>query len=163
MSDKTVVLGLEELGARVNMFTNAIQKQVVRKASNAGAAVFQKEMRRLAPVRQDERPMGSKHRMPGYLKKHISRRGKPTRDGGFEIQIAPLKSAFYYRFIELGWHHHEGPMSEAPTTRAGRAAHAANPNIESQPFMRPAFDGKIKQAEDAFAATLKLDMEALLK
>lgn len=140
MSDSTVVLGLEELGARMNMFTNAIQKQVVRKASNAGAAVFQKEIRARAPVRQDERPMGSKQRMPGYLKKHISRHGQATRDGGFTVQTGPMKSAFYARFIELG------------TSHQG-----------AQPFIRPAFDGKVKQAEDAFAATMKLDMEALLK
>ena len=140
MSDSTVVIGLQELGARMNMFTDQVQKRTVRKAANAGAAVFQKEMRLRAPVRQDERPMGSKQRMPGYLKKHISRRGKPTADGGFEVQIAPLKSAFYARFLELG------------TSHQG-----------ATPFMRPTFDNKTAAAEEAFATAMRNDIAELLR
>ena len=139
MSDSVIIIGLQELGSKIDMFSQQVERAAIRKAANAGANVFRNEMRRLAPVRQDQRPMGSKQRTPGYLKKHIGRQGKATWDG-YTVAVGPMKSAFYGRFLELGTSHQ-----------------GANP------FIRPTFDGQKTAAIDAFASSLKSDVEALLR
>jgi len=139
LADVTVV-GMEELGRRAAQFSDKMQKDAIRKAANAGAAVLQKAIRTAAPVRKDERPMGSKARMPGYLKAHISRRGQALREGSILENTGPLKSAYYAKIQEYG--------------TSTRSAH---------PFMRNAFESHVKEAEDAFAKTLTVEIDNFFK
>lgn len=135
MSDVTVV-GLQELGAKIDKMFKDTAKKAIRKASNAGTEVFRREIRAKAPVRQDETPKGSKGRRPGYLKKHIGRWTKPNADGSLSTFTGPTKSAFYANFYEFGTSHQP-----------------------ARPFMRPVFDGKKDEAEKVFAEVLKTEIE----
>jgi HK97 gp10 family phage protein len=131
MADDVKLVGLEDLGRTVDMFTQAVQKKMIRKAGNAGAEVFRREIRARAPVRDDKYLKGKNKRGPGYLKRHIGRTTKATEDS-YKVSVGPTKSAFYARFIEMGDSH--------------QSAH---------PFIRPAFDTKVDEAERTFEDSMK--------
>jgi HK97 gp10 family phage protein len=137
MSDVTVV-GLQELGAKLDKLFKETAKKAIRKATAKGSEVYRKEMRRLAPVREDEGLKGKKKRAPGYLKKHIGRWIKPNSDGSLSAFVGPTKSAFYGRFYELGTSHQKAAAT---------------------PFIRPAFDNKTDEAEKVFAEVVKQEIE----
>ena len=140
MSDNVVVLGLRELGSTCDMLTQQVQRQIIRKAANAGAEVFRREIRAKAPVRDDQYTKDKIKRGPGYLKKQIGRSSKTQREGSLTVSVGPTKSAYYARFPELGTAH--------------QGAH---------PFIRPAFDSKTPEAEKVFADTMNVGIAAVLK
>ena len=117
--------GFKELDDDFKLLSNAEQRKVSRKAVRAGAVVFRDAVRANAPVRS------------GLLKRSISVdtvRGSATAGVKFKKVLAKKKGKkgrhktvpFYWYFIEHG-------TSEMP----------------AQPFVRPAFDANIKQAEEA--------------
>ena len=139
MADSVQILGLEDMGRTMDLLTQKVQRQMVRKATNAGAEVYRREIRARVPVRQDKYLKGKNQRGPGYLKKHIGRTGKATRDGEYVVSVGPMAGAFYWRFRELGSSHEP-----------------------AQPVIRPVFDTKTPEAENKFAETLKADIAAEL-
>lgn len=139
MSDSATVLGLEDLGRSVDLFTQAVQRRMIRKAGNAGAEVFRREIRAKAPVREDDYTKGKNQRKPGYLKKHIGRTSKASNDS-YKVSVGPMPGAFYAKFIELGTGHQP-----------------------AKPFIRPAFDSKVHDAETKFTETMKAELAAGLK
>jgi len=134
------IVGLQELGDTVTMFTNKVQKVMIRKAAYAGGDVIKAAIQELAPVLEDTERAGKWvtpkiKRTPGYLKKHITRRGQPTSDGGFRVSIGPSPTAFYARFIETGTNHQP-----------------------AMPFIRPGFDASNKKAVDAMVKSLDVQI-----
>jgi len=121
------VVGLKELGDTLDLLAKKTEKEIIRKAANAGAEVYRRELRAKAPVRQDKYLKGKIKRGPGYLKKHIGRTAKADSDG-YSVKVGPTKSAFYGGFREHGTSH------EA-----------------AQPWVRPVFDAKTGEAEKTFA------------
>ena len=141
MSGNVTILGLRELGSTCDMLTQQVQRQIIRKAANAGAEVFRREIRARAPVRDDQYVKGKNiKRGPGYLKKHIGKRSKTQREGNLVVSVGPTKSAYYARFLEIGTGHQA-----------------------AQQFIRPAFDSKTPEAEKVFADTMKVGIAAALK
>lgn len=117
--------GFKELDDDFKLLSQAEKRQVSRKAVRAGAVVFRDAVRANAPVRS------------GLLKRSISVdtvRGSATAGVKFKKVLAKKKGKkgrhktvpFYWYFIEHG-------TSKMP----------------AQPFVRPAFDANIKQAEEA--------------
>lgn len=117
--------GFKELDADFKLLSNAEKRQVSRKAVRAGAVVFRDAVRANAPVRS------------GVLKRSISVdtvRGSLT--AGVKFKKVPAKKKgkkgkhktmpYYWYFLEHG-------TSKMP----------------AQPFVRPAFDASVKQAEEA--------------
>ena len=117
--------GFKELEADFKLLSNAEQRKVSRKAVRAGAVVFRDAVRANAPVRS------------GVLKRSISVdtvRGSAT--AGVKFKKVPAKKKgkkgkhktmpYYWYFLEHG-------TSKMP----------------AQPFVRPAFDTSVKQAEEA--------------
>ena len=117
--------GFKELDADFKLLSNAEKRQVSRKAVRAGAVVFRDAVRANAPVRS------------GLLKRSVSVdtvRGSLT--AGVKFKKVPAKKKgkkgkhktmpYYWYFVEHG-------TSEMP----------------AQPFVRPAFDASVKQAEEA--------------
>lgn len=142
MSDVTVV-GLQELGAKLDKMFKDTAKKAIRKAIAPAAEVYRREIRAKAPVRQEvgatgfrKTGKGKKNRQPGYLKAHIGRTIKANSDGSLSAFVGPTKSAFYGRFQEYGTSHQP-----------------------ARPFMRPVFDSKTEEAEKVFAETLKTEIE----
>lgn len=113
MSNVTVV-GLQELGAKLDKMFKDTAKKAVREAIKPAAEVYRREIRAKAPVRQDEAPKGKNKRQPGYLKKHIGRWIKPNSDGSLSAFIGPTKSAFYGRYYEYGTSHQPARAVHAP-------------------------------------------------
>ena len=117
--------GFKELDADFKLLSNAEKRQVSRKAVRAGAVVFRDAVRANAPVRS------------GVLKRSISVdtvRGSATAGVKFKKVLVKKKGKkgrhksmpFYWYFLEHG-----------------------TSNMPAQPFVRPAFDASVKQAEEA--------------
>ena len=117
--------GFKELDDDFKLLSNAEQRKVSRKAVRAGAVVFRDAVRANAPVHS------------GLLKRSVSVdtvRGSLT--AGVKFKKVPAKKKgkkgkhktmpFYWYFLEHG-------TSE----------------MSAQPFVRPAFDASVKQAEEA--------------
>jgi HK97 gp10 family phage protein len=140
MSDNVTVVGLQELGAKIDKLVDGITTRGgLRKASNAGAEVFRRELRAKAPVRADKYLKGPKQRKPGYLKKHIGRWTRTNQDG-LSVFVGPTKSAFYARFLEFG-----------------------TGNEPARPFIRPVFDSKADAAAKAFEEELAKQIDGAQK
>lgn len=117
--------GFKELDADFKLLSNAEKRQVSRKAVRAGAVVFRDAVRANAPVSS------------GVLKRSISVdtvRGSATAGVKFKKVLAKKKgkkgkhksTPYYWYFLEHG-----------------------TSNMPAQPFVRPAFDASVKQAEEA--------------
>ena len=117
--------GFKELDSDLKLLSQAEQRKVSRKAVRAGAVVFRDAVRANAPVRS------------GVLKRSISVdtvRGSTTAGVKFKKVLVKKKGKkgkhksvpFYWYFLEHG-----------------------TSNMPAQPFVRPAFDANIKQAEEA--------------
>lgn len=117
--------GFKELDDDFKLLSQAEKRQVSRKAVRAGAVVFRDAVRANAPVHS------------GLLKRSVSVdtvRGSLT--AGVKFKKVPAKKKgkkgkhktmpYYWYFVEHG-------TSE----------------MSAQPFVRPAFDANIKQAEEA--------------
>lgn len=137
MSSVTVV-GLQELGAKLDKLFKEDAKKAVRTAIKPSIEVIRKEIRAKAPVRVEvgatgfrKTSKGKKEREPGYLKAHIGRWIKPSGDGSLSAFVGPTRSAFYGRFYELGTSH------QPP-----------------RPFIGPAFESKKNEAETIFGKVL---------
>ena len=117
--------GFKGLDADFKLLSQAEQRKVSRKAVRAGAVVFRDAVRANAPVRS------------GVLKRSISVdtvRGSATAGVKFKKVLVKKKGKkgkhksvpFYWYFLEHG-----------------------TSNMPAQPFVRPAFDANVKQAEEA--------------
>ena len=117
--------GFKELDDDFKLLSNAEQRKVSRKAVRAGAIIFRDAVRANAPVRS------------GVLKRSISVdtvRGSATAGVKFKKVLVKKKGKkgkhksmpFYWYFLEHG-----------------------TSNMSAQPFVRPAFDANVKQAEEA--------------
>ena len=117
--------GFKGLDADFKLLSQAEQRKVSRKAVRAGAVVFRDAVRANAPVRS------------GLLKRSVSVdtvRGSATAGVKFKKVSAKKKgkkgkhksTPYYWYFLENG-----------------------TSNMPAQPFVRPAFDTSVKQAEEA--------------
>ena len=119
------IAGFKELEADFKLLSNAEQRKVSKKAVRAGAVVFRDAVRANAPVHS------------GLLKRSVSVdtvRGSLT--AGVKFKKVPAKkkgkkgkhksTPYYWYFLEHG-----------------------TSNMPAKPFVRPAFDASVKQAEEA--------------
>jgi len=117
--------GFKELDDDFKLLSNAEQRKVSRKAVRAGAVVFRDAVRANAPVHS------------GLLKRSVSVdtvRGSATAGVKFKKVLVKKKGKkgrhksmpFYWYFLEHG-----------------------TSNMPAKPFVRPAFDASVKQAEEA--------------
>jgi len=117
------ITGLAALEKRLEAFPDKLAKNVLRGAIRAGAAVIQKEAKRLAPVSPDAHKLGKGSKamliQPGHLKKNINIRSakRKTRSVPVEYWVYVSQKAWYWKFVEFG-----------------------TAKMSMVPFMRPAFD-----------------------
>lgn len=156
MAELQHVAGLSELSRRLKALPDKIAKKHLRQAVAAGSALIRNEARLLAPIYSGDQKNG--HPPPGTLKKSIVhkwireqssltrqtfyvavRRGKKyravqRRRRGQSITVN--LDAFYWFFVEFG-----------------------TAKMAAQPFMRPAFEMRKRQAVDVIAARLKQGLQ----
>lgn len=129
--------GFKELEADFKLLSNAEQRKVSRKAVRAGAIVFRDAVRANAPVRS------------GVLKRSISVdtvKGSPTAGVKFKKVLVKKKgkkgkhrsTPFYWYFLEKG-----------------------TAKMPAKPFIRPAFDANVKNAEDAVFNQFLKDIDGI--
>lgn len=157
--------GFVELAEALKGLPDNINKNALRAAVGAGAAVVRNEAKRRAPVATGvlRRAMYSKQiRELSSLTRQVvyvgARQGKKYQKIGKKQRS---QDAFYARFIEFG--HYTRPAGGGRLKR-GRGRNAALlAGIQSgavrwvppQPFLRPAFDAKKQAAIDAMAEKIR--------
>lgn len=136
MNDIRVVLeGNDELEKRLGA-VGSLVRDILEKAVMDGAEVFREAAQQQAPG-------------PG-IEAEVVKTGR----GMAEAAIGPARQQWYYRFLETGAQPHEirarGPLltfeGEAGLVRARQVQHTG---MAARPFLRPAFDGKQDEAQEA--------------
>jgi len=129
MKVRMKVEGGDKIARRLQMLAEETAREHMREAALAGAEVIRAEAEQKAP-----RKIGT---LAGDMQKEISKQTKSR----VEIKIGPGKKGWYGRYVEEG---------HALVVKKKTVGHVA-----PHPFLRPAFDEKVNEAQDAMAAELK--------
>lgn len=130
-ADELIAL-LRRLGVRVD--------QVLEAAAQAGGQEFLDDANRRAPAPLLE--METTERKRGWA----------------TVDVGPPEEKWYWRFVETGAQPHTitgEPLvfeGESGLVVTGRVGH---PGMAARPFLRPAFDGRQKQARDKTGGVIK--------
>lgn len=96
---------------------------------------------------------------------HIDAEVLSASEGRVTVAVGPDKAHWYYQFLERGVAAHEisgSPMLAFDGREAMiRTASVSHPGMAARPFLRPAFDEKLKAAEDAASAVLRAAVMAV--
>ena len=152
MSGAVSIQGLAELERFMAQFPEKIQARVARNAMAAGARVIRDEAKKIVPVRT------------GALRRSIRSGSKRERDGMVTATIRAGRrgkktdnTPFYAHMVEYG----TKPHSIAPKNRKALkigdryASSAVIPTVRPKPYMRPALDGKWRQAVQTVADRIR--------
>lgn len=124
--------GLEELRARLLALPDKLRKRALLNSLRAGARVFQREAKRLAPVLRQPK----KYRKPGTVRDAIrvrtSKLARRQGDVGVFVNVKPAPRAqrgaknpndpFYWRFPEFGTRTKKGAVRVTAVRYLQRAA-----------------------------------------
>jgi len=173
MAESVTVIGLQELGDNIDLFAGEMEKRIVRKASRAAGKVFEKELESRAPVFSGATDW---EHAGGELRAKVDVKAYPARDAGSFIVVIGIryegKKAAKSRVTK--WRH-KGlePSSEDPgvyvlfveygrpgADRPGYTGHG-HTHQTAHPFIRPPFENKKGEAEQAFVDTVMAELEAL--
>lgn len=137
---KFEVHGLQELEQALQELPLRIEKNLLRRALRQGGNVFLNEARARVPVQT------------GKLKRSIRVRTDNVKNGGVRVQVSAR--AWYAHMIEFGTKAHQiKARGKGVLAFDGRFVKSAqHPGAKAKPFMRPAFDGKQREAVEAFRA-----------
>ncbi len=140
--DPIHVRGLADLQRTLEQLPAKMQEHALVVAVSAGAKVLQAAMTSAAPVRNDGRlkkmgGIGTKARLPGFLKASIGRKRDDKGSGSSVTYIVGvLGGAFYAKFLEFGSRHQA-----------------------ARPFIRPAVDTYQDGAVNRMADTLSTQID----
>ena len=179
------VLGIEELQLLLLELPKKIAKNALRAAVYAGAKTVADEAKLRAPVYTG--PVSQGHPPPGTLKRSIITKQIPEKSNQFNqtfyVTVRKGKKyqkqgkkgnlsqdAFYANWVEYGHHyapkgkHGYGSRAKAmQAVRSGSAVISGSMYIAAHPFMRPAFDSKKTEAQDAICTRLSQRIEEAFK
>ena len=151
----TRMLGLEDMGRTLQMFTTAVQRRAVRNATRAGARVYRDGMKRRVA------------KASGDLEKNIVIKDFPLRaEGDYEAQIGVRYQGKVAASSRSSKWRHAGlaPTTEDPGVYSywlemGRPGAHGHTHQVAEPFIRPTFDQDTGAAEAAFVESIKGDAE----
>ena len=139
MAEQIEIKGLRELDKRLKQFPQRIQNRILRGAFAAGARVIQREAKARAPIADRATPKAFR----GQLRANIVVRSKRSPKGAIAYVTLRQKgkagnpdNAYYGRFVEFG-----------------------TSKMAAQPFMRPAFEAKHREALDRIKRQLARGIE----
>lgn len=139
------ITGGAELQAALSSLPAKIEKNIMRAAVRAGAAVLRAEARTNAPV------------ATGALKKSI-RISSKAKGGKINVTVkAGGKLAPHAYLVEYGTRPHQIKPGEAEALSVGGTVVGGvmHPGSQPKPFMRPAFDAKAQEAIEAVSAKIR--------
>lgn len=161
MSVETTVNGLAALERMLSELPEKVQVKIARASMAAGARVVRDEARRIVPVKTGALKasirVGTGRSKNGMIFANVRAGGK-NRKG----------DAFYSHFVEFG----TLPHAIAPKKKGGRkalkfagrfAASALVPATRPKPFMRPALDGKWREAVDTVGGAMAARIGEVVK
>jgi HK97 gp10 family phage protein len=132
------VEGGDKLARRLQMLAEETERKHMREAALAGAEVFRAEAEAKAP-----RKTGT---LAGDIQKEVTKQTKSR----IAIKIGPGKKGWYGRLVEDGHAIVVGGRKGAKK-KPGRVVGHVPPH----PFLRPVFDEKTGESEDAVAKELR--------
>lgn len=169
MADDRNIIGGRELDAMLQSLAPKIEKNIMRSALRAGAAVIAKEVKANAPVgptsSENARLYGG---YAGALRDSVRVSVKVEKGGRI---LAAVKvggkgkkgaDAFYAHMVEFGTKPHLIKPQNARALSIGGAPLAAvmHPGARPRPFVRPAFAHKTQEAIEAVGAQIRKRLTA---
>lgn len=146
------VIGLQELGAAMDLLPQKIERDYIRSAVRKGAEVFRAEAEARAPKASGEMArkiiVKTKAGRQGFMAligvRYMKIKAASSRREGKEPSTED--PGFYARFVEFG--------------RPGKSGHT---HQAAHPFMGPAFQAKTEEAERAVADELRRQLGGLVQ
>lgn len=145
------VKGEKELLRALDRVKGVAASQVLLEGAQAGADVIEGEAKRLGP--------GDK----------IGTDGRMVNPRYAHVDIGPLKAAWYYMYFETGTQPHEARPETTTALWFGvggedvYSKYSTHPGLPAQPFLRPAFDGKQREAVGAVGDVLRGRLRAAIR
>lgn len=153
--------GLRELVQRIEASRAEMAGPAMRKALRAGARVIERAMVERAPHLDEHQP-GSDALPPNALKEGI-RVAMTTEEGMPEALIGPDgKTAHVSRWVEYGHRQVHGGELKLLGDGRTRGTGTAGEDVPPYPFLRPAFEASLGEAEEVIAASLQESLKEVL-
>jgi len=155
MSDNVEMVGMKEIGDRLDLLSDQMKKKIVKDMVRVGTEVIRAEAKRLAPISHITEE-------DGELEGSITSKDMPTKDGqgGY---LALIGARYKRKLAAKSRRPGRVPSSEDPGVYAsfvelGRPGKSGHTHQTAQPFMRPAFDSKkgeaVQKAADVGSAAI---------
>lgn len=153
MASSVEIRGLAELHKTLQELPAKIERNVLRGGLRAGAKVMEAEASRLCPEGLPTFDSVKRGARIGELKRSIRVTMRASKSTVRATLKAGNKVAWYAHLVEFGTARHWiKPKNRKSLFLAGLFKEVIDhPGARPKPFMRPAFDGKWRQAIDAMA------------
>lgn len=145
MAQESIIDGGRQLDDLLKSLAPKIEKNILRTALRAGAAILRDEARTLVP------------RKSGDLAKTI-RVSTRIRKGQVTASVkAGNRIAYYAHMVEYGTRAHPEKPKKGKTMDVNGVLRKTveHPGAQAKPFLRPAADNKFQEAIDAITAKLR--------
>ena len=145
--------GMDKLLADLKAFPKEVALPASRKAVRAGGNVIRAAMIEAAPI-QALRSASSNSLEPGELKESIRTRTSTTYDVA-EATIGPTgKAGVVAGWVEYGHRMVKGGSSKVLASGKTRGRGKQTGDVPAHPFLRPAFEESIAEAQEMMEQTL---------
>lgn len=153
MASSVEIKGLAELHKTLQELPAKIERNVLRGGLRAGVKVMEAEAERLCPEGLPTMDSVKRGARQGELKRSIRVTMRASKSTVRATLKAGNKVAWYAHLVEFGTARHWiKPKNRKSLFVAGLFKEVIDhPGARPKPFMRPAFDGKWRQAIDAMA------------
>lgn len=150
--------GMDQLLQRTKIFPKEVALPASRKAVRAGGKVIQAAMVAAAPV-QALRTAGSNSLAPGAVQASIKTSTNVTYDVA-EAVIGPAgKPGVVAGWVEYGHRLVKGGSSKVLANGKTRGRGTQIADVPPHPFLRPAFESSVDEAQDVMRETLLAELE----
>jgi HK97 gp10 family phage protein len=153
--------GIQEMKARMRALSRRVSDPIAKKAVRAGGRVIQRAMIERTPV-QAFKNLGSDSLEPGAVRADIKVRF-PASENQFEAValIGPGgKTSRAARWVEYGHRMVSGGQSHVLANgKVSGPGKVAEQDVPADPFLRPAFEQSVAEAQQAEADVLRSELQ----
>ena len=153
--------GIAEMKARMRSLSQQVSGPIAQKAVRAGGKVIRDAMIERTPV-LIEKNAGSNALEPGAVKADIKVRF-PAEENKYQATalIGPgRKTSHVARWVEYGHRMVSGGQSKVlPTGKTRGPGNVHEEDVPEHPFLRPAFEASVAEAQSAEVETLRDELQ----